>query len=75
MAQLATEDHKVRAQRVADRAAEATEDYAAPVEDGDWRGLLKITDKQCQGDCGGIAVWMVFGVDFHDFRIAACHGV
>ena len=37
--------------------------------------LLKITDKQCQGDCGGIAVWMVFGVDFHDFRIAACHGV
>lgn len=45
MAQLATEDHKVRAQRVADRTAEATEDYAAPVEDGDWRGLLKITDK------------------------------
>ena len=37
--------------------------------------LLKITDKQCQGDCGGIAVWMVFGVDFHDFRIATCHGV
>ena len=45
MAQLATEDQKVRAQRVADRTAEATEDYAAPVEDGDWRGLLKITDK------------------------------
>lgn len=45
MAQLATEDHKVRAQRVADRTAEATEDYAAPVEDSDWRGLLKITDK------------------------------
>lgn len=45
MAQLATEDHKVRAQRVADRMEEATEDYAAPVEDSDWRGLLKITDK------------------------------
>ena len=45
MAQLAVEDRRVKAQIVADRAAEANEDYAAPVEDADWRELLKVTDK------------------------------
>ena len=49
MAQLATEDPKVRAQIVEDRTAEAREDFAAPVDDKDWRAELKITEK------GGIA--------------------
>lgn len=49
MAQLATEDPKVRAQIVEDRTAEAREDFAAPVDDKDWHAELKITEK------GGIA--------------------
>ncbi len=49
MAQLAAEDKRVKAQLVSDRVAEASEDFAAPVENADWRQQLKITEK------GGIA--------------------
>lgn len=49
MAQLATNDPRVKAQLVADRMAEAAEDFEAPPEDADWRQKLKITEK------GGIA--------------------
>ena len=49
MAKLATDDPQVRAQIVEDRISEARDDFAAPVEDKDWRTQLKITEK------GGIA--------------------
>lgn len=49
MAQLATEDPRVRAQIVEDRTAEAREDFAAPPVETDWMAQLKITEK------GGIA--------------------
>lgn len=57
MAQLATEDKRVTAQIVADRMAEAADDFMAepgetpeaPAEGKDWRRLLKVTEK------GGIA--------------------
>lgn len=51
MAQLATDDIKVRAQLVEDRTAEAVEDFDELPEDDDnsWKGRLKITEK------GGIA--------------------
>ena len=49
MAELATEDEKVRAQLVTDRVADAAADFEeltdAPEEDKEWRGKLKITDK------------------------------
>ena len=49
MAQLATDDPKVRAQLVTDRMAEAVDDFAdapaeAPAPD-DWKSKLKITEK------------------------------
>lgn len=44
MAQLASEDARVREQIVADRMAEAERDYSTP-EGGDWRALLKVTEK------------------------------
>lgn len=50
MTQLATEDGKVKAQLVADRMAEAAEDFEELPEDGDdWKKKLKVTEK------GGIA--------------------
>lgn len=49
MAQLAAEDKRVKAQLVSDRVAEASEDFAAPAGNADWRQQLKITEK------GGIA--------------------
>lgn len=49
MTQLAAEDKRVKTQLVSDRVAEASEDFAAPVENADWRQQLKITEK------GGIA--------------------
>ena len=49
MAQLATEDPRVRAQIVEDRTAEAREDFADPLVETDWMAQLKITEK------GGIA--------------------
>lgn len=52
MSDLASKDERVRAQIVADRTAEAEEDFAeAPAEatETDWRGKLKMTAK------GGIA--------------------
>jgi len=49
MAQLATEDPRVRAQIVEDRTAEAREDFADPPVETDWMSQLKITEK------GGIA--------------------
>lgn len=46
MAQLATEDKRVKAQLVADRMAEADADFGiVPEEDDDWRDKLKITEK------------------------------
>ena len=49
MAQLAAEDKRVKAQIVADRMAEAAEDFDALPEDQDWTDKLKLTEK------GGIA--------------------
>lgn len=49
MSQLATEDKRVKAQIVADRMAEAAEDFEALPDEGEWRDKLKITEK------GGIA--------------------
>ena len=49
MTHLATDDEKVNAQLVADRMAEAAEDFEELPEDEDWRGKLKHTEK------GGIA--------------------
>lgn len=48
MSKFATDDTKVRAQLVADRAAEAADDFEVlPDEttDNEWRGTLKITEK------------------------------
>lgn len=46
MAQLASEDKRVKAQIVADRMTEATADFDEPAEDGeDWKAKLKITEK------------------------------
>lgn len=52
MAQLATEDKRVKAQLISDRMAAAEEDFAAPVENvesvdngDDWKQQLKITEK------------------------------
>ena len=52
MSQLATEDRRVKAQIVADRMAEAEDDFEelpSDQEPGDWRTKLKVTEK------GGIA--------------------
>lgn len=49
MSQLATEDKRVKSQIVADRMAEAAEDFEALPDEGEWRYKLKITEK------GGIA--------------------
>lgn len=45
MAQLATEDRRVKAQLVSDRMAEAEEDFGVPADTGDWKQLLKVTEK------------------------------
>ena len=47
MTELATNDKKVTAQVVADRMAEAAEDFAEPVEESgeDWLSKLKVSDK------------------------------
>ena len=45
MAQLATEDSRVKAQLVADRTAEAAEDFGELPEETDWRSKLKVTEK------------------------------
>ena len=48
MAKLATDDERVRAQLVADRTAEAADDFEVLSEEkpeSDWRGKLKITEK------------------------------
>ena len=45
MAHMAMEDDRVKAQVVADRMAEASEDFAETEEDTDWRKKLKLTDK------------------------------
>lgn len=46
MAQLASENKRVKAQIVADRMTEATADFDEPAEDGeDWKAKLKITEK------------------------------
>lgn len=52
MAQLATEDKRVKAQLISDRMAEAEEDFSANVENvesvdngDDWKQQLKITEK------------------------------
>ncbi len=45
MAELASQDKRVTAQIVADRMAEAGADFDAPVESGNWRELLKTSDK------------------------------
>lgn len=52
MAQLATEDKRVKAQLISDRMAAAAEDFALPVENvesvdsgDDWKQQLKITEK------------------------------
>ena len=49
MVRMAVEDKKVKAQIVADRMAEAAEDFEELPEEGDWRDKLKVTEK------GGIA--------------------
>ncbi len=49
MAQLASEDKRVKAQLVSDRMAEADEDFTVLPEETDWRDKLKVTEK------GGIA--------------------
>ena len=49
MAQLATDDPRVRAQLITDRMAEAADDFAEPMEEAptpdEWKGRLKITEK------------------------------
>ena len=45
MSQLAAEDKRVKAQVVADRMAEAAEDFETLPEETDWRELLKVTEK------------------------------
>jgi hypothetical protein len=45
MSQLAADDKRVKAQIVADRMAEAAEDFDAIPEEKDWRELLKVTEK------------------------------
>ena len=45
MSQLATDDKRVKAQIVADRMAEAEEDFDTVPEERDWRELLKVTEK------------------------------
>lgn len=52
MAQMVTEDKRVRTQLVSDRMAEADDDFSDPVvedSEDDWRGKLRLTEK------GGIA--------------------
>ena len=49
MAQMATADERVKAQLVADRMAQAAEDFEPLQEETDWRSKLKVTEK------GGIA--------------------
>lgn len=49
MVRMAVEDKKVKAQIVANRMAEAAEDFEELPEDGDWHDKLKVTEK------GGIA--------------------
>lgn len=74
MTELATNDAKVRAQLVEDRTAEAVGDFSEPVpdaeDDGDWKGLLKITGK------GGIAqtIENVVIVLEHDPKLRGCLG-
>ena len=73
MAEMATDDPKVRAQIVADRSAEAIADFEAPVETApteapaeDWRAKLKVTEK------GGLAQTIENAVIIlrHDPKIA-----
>ena len=66
MSQLATADEKVNAQLVADRMAEAADDFEALPEDTDWRGKLKHTEK------GGIAQTIdnVMLILTHDQKLA-----
>jgi len=72
MVQLATNDKRVAAQIVADRAAEASADFDAPVEEAptaeNWQGKLKITGK------GGIAqtIENVVTILRHDPKLADC---
>ncbi|MGN1027801.1 MAG: VapE domain-containing protein [Faecousia sp.] len=49
MSELAAADERVKAQIVADRLAEAGEDFSAPLPDENWQAKLKVTEK------GGIA--------------------
>ena len=45
MAQMATEDKRVKTQLVADRMAEADEDFEVLPDETDWRDKLRITEK------------------------------
>ena len=45
MSQMATTDRKVKTQLVADRMAEAAEDFETAPLEGDWRDKLKVTEK------------------------------
>lgn len=45
MAQLATEDKRVKAQIVSDRMAEAAEDFEVLPDEGDWKQKLRVTEK------------------------------
>lgn len=71
MSQLATEDKRVKAQIVADRMAEAAEDFEALPDEGEWRGKLKITEK------GGIAqtIENVVIILSHDPKLAGRLGL
>ena len=73
MTDLATNDKRVTAQIVADRAAEALEDFAEDIgvpttEEEDWRQKLKVTDK------GAIAQSIENAVIIlrHDPKLAGC---
>ncbi len=75
MAKLATEDKRVTAQIVADRTAEAADDFEAEptdaTEEKDWRERLKVTEK------GGIAqtIENVVLILRHDPKLAGALGL
>lgn len=70
MAKMATEDKRVTAQLVADRMAEAAEDFEALAEEStdDWKQKLKITEK------GGLAQTIENAVIIlrHDPKLSGC---
>ena len=68
MAQLATEDERVKAQLVTDKMADAADDFEVLPDETDWTKKLKFTEK------GGIAqtIENVVIILTHDPKLAGC---